>query len=150
MIPLHPELVRLGLPAWRNRLESEGHKRLFPELSYDATKGYSKAAVKWFSGYLARLGWTRNTRKVFHSFRHTLASYCLNRLKLGEALTAQISGHQRSKSVLGTTYRKDEPPREVVESIARVIFDLPHIAAFDIGEGFVALDDALRRKRRRG
>jgi len=149
LIPMHAELVRLGLPEWRNRLEAEGHTRLFPELPHDDVKGYSKAAVKWFSAFLARLGWERNGRKVFHSFRHTLASYCLNRLKLSEALTAQISGHQRSTSVLGTTYRKDEPPPEVITSFSRVEFQLPAIAAFDIDQGVAALQDALRRKRNR-
>jgi integrase len=149
-VPLHSLLIRCGLIQWRDRLEADGHDRLFPEFSHDETKGYSKAAVKWFSNYLRRLGWERNGRKVFHSFRHTLASECLNNLGLSEALTAQISGHKRSQSVLGATYRKDVVPHEVVVSVSRLGFGLPPIAVFDIDAGLTALEHATDRKDRRG
>lgn len=148
-VPIHPLLIRCGLIQWRDRLATEGHERLFPELLHDATKGYSKAAVKWFSTYLRRLGWQRNGRKVFHSFRHTLSSECLNRLGLSEAMTAQISGHKRSQSVLGSTYRKDVITEEVVQTIERLDFGLPSVAPFDAEAGLAALQDALNRKTRR-
>jgi integrase len=148
-IPIHSELVRLGLIEWRNRLQAEGYARLFPELSHDETKGYSKAAVRWFSSYLRRLGWKRNGRKVFHSFRHTLSSECLNVLGLSEAVTAQISGHKRSMSVLGETYRKDVLPDELVSSVERLHFDLPPVAEFDGAAGLLALQHALERKHQR-
>jgi integrase len=148
-VPLHPLLIHCGLIQWRDRLKAEGHTRLFPEFTHDAAKGYSKAAVKWFSSFLSRLGWERNGRKVFHSFRHTLASECLNGLGLSEALTAQISGHKRSDSVLGSTYRKDVPP-DVVKAVDRLDFDLPAIAPFDQAAGFHALRDGLLRRKKRG
>lgn len=149
-VPIHPLLVRWGLVLWRDRLKAEGHDRLFPEFSHDAAKGYGKAAVKWFSGYLRRLGWERNGRKVFHSFRHTLASECLNQLALSEALTAQISGHKRSESVLGSTYRKDVIPDEVLNAVNRLDFSLPAIDEFDMDAGALALRHAIERKRPRG
>jgi integrase len=34
-IPIHPELIRLGLLRYRDRLCDEGYLRLFPELTYD-------------------------------------------------------------------------------------------------------------------
>jgi integrase len=146
-IPVHPHLIQLGLVQWRSRLASAGFDRLFPELLYDEVKGYSKAPVKWFSGYLRRLGWPRTNRKVFHSFRHTLASECLNKLELSESVTAQISGHQRSTSILGSTYRKDIVVDQLAPTVARLDFNLPAIAPFDLDEGMKAVRDALARKR---
>lgn len=148
-IPIHPSLIAMGLIEWRDRLKTEGHTRLFPELLHDATKGYSKAAVRWFSSYLAGFGWTRNGRKVFHSFRHTLSSECLNVLKISEPITAQISGHARSQSVLGKTYRKEVMPDELAKEVERLNFNLPPIAQFDVEAGVVALRDALDRKKRK-
>jgi integrase len=147
-IPIHPTLIALGLVEWRHRLEREGFTRLFPELKHDVVKGYSKAAVKWFSQYLARFGWPRNGRKVFHSFRHTLASECLNVLGLSEAVTAQISGHARSQSVLGTTYRKDVVPDELFKAVAQLDFQLPPIAKFALDEGVMAVRNAIARKKK--
>jgi integrase len=141
-------LIECGLIRWRDRLTKDGHIRLFPELKHDPTKGYSKAAVKWFSSFLRRMGWARNGRKVFHSFRHTLASECLNQLGLSEALTAQISGHKRGDSVLGSTYRKDVPP-DVVTAVNHLDFGLPPIAKFDETAGLKALKDGLMRKAKR-
>jgi integrase len=144
-IPLHPVLMEKGLVEWCERLKADGHARLFPELPHDATKGYGKKATKWFSTYLGGLGWRRDGRKVFHSFRHTLSSRCLNELGLPEALVAQISGHMRSQSILGGTYRKDVLPDDLVQAVERIAFELPPIAAFDLECGIQALGDAMRR-----
>lgn len=145
-IPLHPHLTALGLLDWRKELLAHGHSRLFPELKHDPVKGYSKAAVKWFSCYLKRIGWPRDGRKVFHSFRHTLASACLNDLGLSEAVTAQISGHKRGQTVLGATYRKDLEIDRLAPTVAKLSFQLPQITMFDPSSGLDALHDALERK----
>jgi integrase len=122
---------------------------LFPELLHNDRRGHSAAAVKWFSGYLKRLGWPRTGKKVFHSFRHTLASECLNSLGLSEQVTAQISGHARGTSVLTERYRKDVEIDELARDVARLDFGLKEVARFDVEEGVKALKDALRRKRKK-
>ncbi|WBY04058.1 site-specific integrase [Ramlibacter tataouinensis] len=148
-VPIHPHLIDLGLLEWREALVREGHTRLFPELLHNERKGYSAAAVRWFSAYLGRLGWPRDGKKVFHSFRHTLASECLNKLGLSEEITAQISGHARGSSVLMERYRKDVATDELAKQVRRLDFNLPKIVRFDIEQGLQALRDALRRKKGR-
>ncbi len=39
-IPVHPKLIELGLLDWHKQLQQHGYKRLFPELKFDAVKGY--------------------------------------------------------------------------------------------------------------
>ncbi|WP_077037463.1 site-specific integrase [Pelomonas sp. KK5] len=147
-IPVHAHLIDLGLIEWKACLEAAHYQRLFPELKHDETKGYGKAATKWFGSYLASLGWERNNRKVFHSFRGTLATVCLRRLRMTEYDTAQISGHSRSAGTLTGTYLKDEAVDYLAELIAKLNFGLPEIARFDCDEGLKAVSDALRRKDR--
>lgn len=146
-VPLHSTLLHLGLVAWRDELRSARYSRLFPELKYDLIKGYGKSATKWFSRMLAGYGWPRDGRKVFHSFRHTLASECLNSIGLSESETAQISGHRRGGSVLTEVYRKDVP-FALQEAVNRLAFRLPPIAPFDVPAGVKAVRDALARKDR--
>jgi integrase len=147
-VPVHSMLLRLGLAEWRNRLQSEGYSRLFPELKLDQTKGYGKAATKWFGSYLARLGWERNGKKVFHSFRSTLFTHCTHTLKMTQLESAQISGHARGSGVFINHYVKDQLPDELVSAVERVTFDLPLIAPFDCDEGLKAISSALKRKAR--
>ena len=144
-VPLHHLLSNLGLVEYVKSARSAGYDRLFPELKFNEVKGYGKGAGKWFSRLLASYGWPRDGTKVFHSFRHTLTSECMNELGMDESLTAQISGHQRGSSILTNTYKKDVPP-ELINAINRLDFDLPPIANFDIQAGLQAVRDALGRK----
>lgn len=150
-IPIHSELIRLGLIEWRDTLESAGYRRLFPELKHDPEKGYGKAVTKWFSTYLRGLGMPRTGRKVFHSFRHTMASRLANDLLAPLAVTKQILGHERGDSTTVNTYRKDmeatgrESP--LVRQIEAVKYDfLSDLAPLDHAAGLLAVQDALRRK----
>lgn len=148
-VPAHPELIRLGLVQWVEALQNEGHERLFPELSYDKGKGYSKAAVKWFSGYKARLGFGTDGTKSFHSFRHTFTS------KLPAAhdevtgrLHRQLVGHERGSDVHVRTYLHDVKPGDAIGFLSRLAVALPPIHPFDIEAGLRALRDAMDRKNR--
>lgn len=148
-VPVHKALIEYGLIEWRNRLRDAGYNRLFPELKHDAVKGYGKAATKWFSGYLGRLGWERDGRKVFHSFRATLVSECVNGLGLTPQQTALISGHSTGTGATIERYIKDADVESLYPIINRLDFNLPPIAVFDCDAGLKSLSDALNRKRSR-
>lgn len=146
-VPIHSSLLALGLIQWKCALEKAGYARLFPELSHDELKGFGKAATKWFSAYLKRLGWPRDNRKVFHSFRGTLVSVCMNELGMKKHDVARISGHAVDGGTFAD-YIKGGDPAELVESVEKLKFSLPRIAKFDCDEGLKAVEDALRRKNR--
>lgn len=147
-VPIHPKLIALGFLEWKDALMRSGFDRLFPELRFDPVKGYGKAATKWFSSYLNRLGFPRDNTKVFHSFRGTLVTYCAAKLKLTPQEISVISGHARDTSVLSRHYLKDQLPDDLIAAIARIDFPLPQIAAFDSEAGLMAVRDALGRKNR--
>lgn len=147
-VPLHPHLLILGIIEWRDRLQSEGFDRFFPELSHDDIKGYGKGSTKWFGSFLAnRFGWERNGTKTFHSFRHTLITKCMNEHGLPPHRLAQITGHSRGSSVLTNTYTKDLEPDQLMKTVEKLDFGITGIVAkFDIEAGIKALHDAINRQ----
>lgn len=93
-IPMHAELVRLGLPAYLERLKQSGARRLFTQ--WAPTQGDAGSAPgKWVVNYMRSIGLhgvaneQGNAVRGSHTFRHTLLTW--GRLK-GVNLRC-ISGH---------------------------------------------------------
>jgi integrase len=74
-VPIHPELVRLGLLRYRDSLKGGSQDWLFPDLVPDIYGKRSGNWVKWFSNHLRRRMGIRDKRKTLHSFRHTFKTY---------------------------------------------------------------------------
>lgn len=79
-VPVHSELVRLGLVAWLLRREAEVglDGPLFPHFEPNRAKKRSGPWSKWFNRYLRDDCGITDPRKVFHSFRHTFKDACRN------------------------------------------------------------------------
>lgn len=79
-IPMHPELVRLGLPEYLAMLKSAGETRLFPAWR-PADGDAGKNAARWFRYYLKTIGLhgvanaLGNAVRGAHAFRHTLLTH---------------------------------------------------------------------------
>jgi integrase len=56
LVPIHPDLVRLGLWDRVSRLRQSGEERLFPTMRIDSKAGNGNAISKGFSYYIASLG----------------------------------------------------------------------------------------------
>lgn len=150
IVAMHPELVRLGLPDYVQRLRDAGHSRLFPELRRDEIKGYGKYAGQWFNERFLgkKLGLPRDGTQTFHSFRHTFLTAC-ERLGMPDRVRDEMAGHSRGKGEGHATYIKDRSADEQAPHLNPLRFDLPVVAPFDVSEGLRALGDALSRKQRR-
>ncbi|MDP9154685.1 MAG: site-specific integrase [Pseudomonadota bacterium] len=72
IIPMHPELIRLGLPAYIEDARRAGGSRLFPHLPMDSLGKREKYISRDFNEkHLPAVGVHQTRRKVFHSFRDT-------------------------------------------------------------------------------
>lgn len=69
MVPLHPELIRLGFMEYVRGRQAEGGGPLFPDLK-SGQSSPTENFTKWWGKYARKHG-IIDTRKVFHSFRHT-------------------------------------------------------------------------------
>jgi integrase len=70
LVPIHRELIRLGLLRYVENKRAEGQVHLFPELSRARRDGPAHAASNWFGRFRKKVGITTVQETVFHSFRH--------------------------------------------------------------------------------
>lgn len=96
-IPMHSELVRLGLPQYLAQLKQSGARRLFPQWApKDGDAGAGPG--KFVANYMRAIGLhgvaneQGNAVRGSHTFRHTLLTYGR---KVGVNLRC-ISGHKES------------------------------------------------------
>jgi len=73
IIPVHSELVRLGLLNYHAAMKTLGHQNLFPEIKPDSRGFMSGRPSAFFNGYFVAIGMKQDKTVNFHSFRHGIA-----------------------------------------------------------------------------
>ena len=103
VIPVHPELVRLGFIDFveEARRKRGSDARLFPLLNPGPRGGFGEGWSKWFGRNIRSLGIT-NKERVFHSFRHGFKD-ALRAARVSEDVNDALTGHAGSGSV-GRSY----------------------------------------------
>ncbi len=96
VVPIHPELVNLGLLDYVDQL-AEG--QLWQNLQPDKFGRFGHKFGNWFSRFNRR-EITDNPRKCFHSFRHTVANQ-LKQNGISETVIAELIGHKNSNITTG-------------------------------------------------
>jgi len=119
LIPVHPELEKLGLLKHVDKLRIKKEKQLFPELPRQRD-GYSQTPSKWFGKFKIKVGITSQF-KVFHSFRHTVAN-TLKQADVPRDQAAEILGHDRGKDVTYGRYGKPSEAKRQLEVIKKLDF----------------------------
>lgn len=95
LIPIHPELIRMGLLRHVERLRQSGEKLLFSDedLSAGHTRGKMNYASRWFNKFRHEVGLNERQTTVFHSFRNTFITTLLDK-NISPHLIAPIVGHE--------------------------------------------------------
>lgn len=92
-VPVHSDLLRLGLLDHVHRCKVSGHSAMFPNLT-PASDGYESSAYsKRFSRQLVRTGVKTDRRVSFHSFRHTMKDM-LRAAGVAETVQRELLGHE--------------------------------------------------------
>jgi integrase len=91
LVPLHPELERLGFIAYVEKLKDQ-QGRVFPDLVPNVYGRLTAKWGEWFGPYMRTVCGITDRRKVFHSFRHTFKDYT-RRAKMPEGIQRQLMGH---------------------------------------------------------
>ena len=105
-IPLHCELINLGLLDYRTCMVKAGAPRLWMNLKLTG-RGYHKSFANWFlgngtgtkSGFL-RKHVTTDGKLNFHSFRHTFID-TLKQKRVDEMILAEMAGHSNKSMTFG-------------------------------------------------
>jgi integrase len=73
VVPMHPELIRIGLLDYHAAMTAQGKPRLFPEIKPDARGFLSGVPSRFFNDYFRSIGVKDGKSQNFHSFRHGIA-----------------------------------------------------------------------------
>ncbi len=94
-VPVHSQLVSLGLLDYIEGLRKRGHDRLFPTFTRDAKNGYGRTLGRWFNDrFLPKLG-LKTVKVSFHSLRHTAVTTMMQ-AGIEEPIVKSVVGHTKS------------------------------------------------------
>lgn len=125
-VPLHPTLLKLGFAEYAKQQKGP----LFPALKPDKYGKLSTVFSTWFGKHLTALGIT-DSRKVFHSFRHSFIQVCKTQAKhIPPEVREAIVGHV-SANKIAAEYGDDlyplEPQVAAMQCVAFKGLDLSHL-----------------------
>jgi len=121
IIPIHSKLIELGLLDYAKSIQEKGYSYLFPYL-LESANGRGKNAGRQFSLYMRDDLKIENSRKVFHSFRHTVITR-LHTINSNKAHVIQLVGHEDSSVHFGT-YTHDIELKALQETLNRLTYDI--------------------------
>jgi integrase len=107
-VPVHPELVRLGLREYWQAMQAKGSGPLFPAVPKDGENGAAGQFGQWFGEFKRAQGFGSVT-KTLHSFRHTVETE-LGFAGVSSTLVDAITGHAGQgigRKVYAATIRRE-------------------------------------------
>ena len=116
MIPVHPALIDAGLLDHVETMRAAGEPRVWMLLEHKRD-GYSHLFGKWYQRF-NRNEISQDPRKVFHSFRHTVAD-TLKQAGVAEGVIAEILGHA-NQSITTGRYGKRYKPAMLLEALTKL------------------------------
>ena len=95
-IPIHPNLIEIGLLKYHSQMAEQGHTRLFPALNQtEKVLKFGKQPGKQFKSVVDSV--LKNAKKQsFHSLRHTFDDFYKQRGATGLSFE-EVFGHQHKK-----------------------------------------------------
>lgn len=132
VIPVHPELRKLGLKEYWEGVKVQGATRLFPRWEMGNDGYYSSIYSKWFGRLLTKVGLS-DTRLVFHSFRHGFKD-ALREAGVDGETQYRLMGHELSGDQFssGPDYGYGPSIKTLYSAIERVAYpglDLTHLGS---------------------
>ena len=113
-VPVHPELVRLGLLRHVERLRRAGESKLFPEC-VKKRDGHGQDASRWFGRFKTRAGIV-DARKVFHSARHGFVTQLLTAKVDRITCIAPLVGHAGTGATV-RSYWNEKDVHQFVDAV---------------------------------
>jgi len=108
VVPIHPELVALGLLEHVGSLREAGKTRLFPRTKVGSVNGAGNFLSAAFGRYIAGLGVKAKAGKVgFHSLRKTVIQ-AMQSGGVASEMRAQLVGHELNDEH-HSTYSRSQP-----------------------------------------
>ena len=118
-VPIHRELVEIGLFLYRNEMAEAGERKLFPNLALNKKGHYSHAMSIWFTQRLLKSLGIYNRETTFHSFRHNFRD-ALRRSKASVYVMKELCGWSLPNKGLEWAYGSLLTIEELKEATDRI------------------------------
>ena len=115
-LALHPELIRLGLPALAQ--QRAAHGLLFEGEASDKRGVWGDAFGDWFSAHRKQLGIGKNGQGL-HAFRHNFED-ALRDAELHQTAIGQYLGGRKAVDPVGGNYGSGHSAQRLFEAISKV------------------------------
>ncbi len=120
-VPVHRDLVRLGLLEYHEGLKRAGIVKLFPSL-HRGKEVPASNATKWFAAFRKLVGLPSGRLEGSHKFRH-LVRTTLDELGVGQGVADALTGHAATGSSGRRVYTNARLPA-VAEAVEKLDFGL--------------------------
>jgi integrase len=126
-IPVHPELIKIGLVEYRQEVEKSGASDLFPEF-HDQYRDAGGVFSRFFTKYRRDCG-IYEKWKDFHALRHTLRTSLYRELQAHPVLVREMMGHAQIDEMDVVYFHGFEPKQSapVVSALTFAPLDLSHL-----------------------
>lgn len=132
VVPIHPQLIKLGFIDYVKEQRRRQSPKLFPDLAVACTGYYSDDFSKWFRRFLQKSG-ASTGQTCFHSFRHNFRD-ALREARVERELALALDGWSGDSSEMGAEsaefYGRGFRASTLRDAIARVQYaglDLSHL-----------------------
>lgn len=123
-VPIHSELMRLGLLDYWDAIKAHGPGPLWPALPRTVLNGAGGKISQWFGRFKTAKGFGPDL--VFHSFRHTMETE-LRHLMIPGYLIDRITGHGRQTVADDYAHTNAATHREALERLVFPEVNLPRV-----------------------
>jgi integrase len=125
-IPIHPELIRLGLLDYAEAIRTTGNESLWPILTVNSDRP-GLSISNWFGRYRRSAGLTE-AYPDFHSFRHLVRTH-MSKAKIPDKVQDAITGHETQGSTGTRVYQGVdlEDRLEAIRSLSYKSINLPKV-----------------------
>lgn len=121
LVPIHKELLGLGILEEVERLRKQGHDRFLHELRFCKKNGYGKKLGHYFNQVLLpNLGLKKQSHvEVFHALRHTAVTR-LYQAGVPQPIVETIVGHERSGTSQQVYFREGYKLAQLKEAMDKL------------------------------
>jgi len=124
IIPVHPQLIELGLMNHLEEMKRRGETKLFPSFTFDPKNGWGRHLSRHFNNtLLPKLG-IKNPQLVFHSLRHTVVTM-LMQAGIDEPIVQTLVGHTRRGVTQQNYFKRGYTIQQLYGAIQKLDYCLP-------------------------
>lgn len=122
VIPLHPQLIRLGFMEYVAAVRKAGSVKLFPTLKPGSKGSLSDKFSKDFARYLQKIG-VKHSKNCFHSFRHNFRD-ALREAGIEREIVQALGGWKDKTAGVEDNYGRGHAMQRLSDAVCKICYKL--------------------------